>query len=348
MAQLAMDYAVKLQPFRGKASFQAIADALNGRKERKCQNVSVPTGLPEEFSPVFPAPMHADDSNTFYVSPSGADTNPGTLQNPFATVEAALDESRKGGSGSPGTIMLRKGTYFLKATLTLRAADSGLTVQNYNGEEAWLSGAKTLKPEWQHYGDNKSKPLFVADLSQQTGDLNGNIRGLRVNGKRAQRARYPNFNTEEGFGSNLEAKGFLPVTPDPPLIDIYPLKPYKNTTNYGYHQFVLGIDGPCKDFSPPAGYWCGTHTRGGGGVQYHGAPGGMVFDQQLLPHSPYKNTTGAVVQMWRPSHWSSWMFEVGKGGNDTSFNFSKGGFQGARGPGAKGGEFYVENLFEEW
>jgi len=50
--------------------------------------------------------------------------------------------------------------------------------------------------------------------------------------------------------------------------------------------------------------------------------------------------------MWRPYHWSSWMFEVGSGDSE-SLKFSKGGFQGARGPGASGGEFYIENVFEE-
>ena len=41
------------------------------------------------------------------------------------------------------------------------------------------------------------------------------------------------------------------------------------------------------------------------------------------------------------------MFEVGDF-NESSLTFSRGGFQGARGPGASGGEFYIENVFEEW
>ena len=34
--------------------------------------------------------------------------------------------------------------------------------------------------------------------------------------------------------------------------------------------------------------------------------------------------------------------------NDTSFTFAKGGFQGARSYGSTGGNFYLENVFEEW
>ena len=335
MQELALEYAVKLQPFRGKDSFQQIADALNGRPEASCRNLTVPSaGLSEHFKPEF-EPDAA--GSTYFVSVNGSDTNPGTIDKPFASVQAAVVASRS--ATAPATIVLRQGSYFQEEPLKLGALDSGLTVQSYNGEEAWLTGAKPLKPRWQAYGSNSSEPLFVADLSSQT----GKVYGLRVNGKRGVRARYPNNDPERGgFGPGLIATGYLPVTPDPPLTNILPPTPYKNTTIYGYHQFVLGIGGPCKDFSPPAGYWCGNKTQGGGGKQYRGSPGGITFDAQVLPHSPYKNATGAVVQMWRPSHWSSWMFEVGAGSNATAFNFSRGGFQGARGPGAMGAGFYVE------
>jgi len=40
----------------------------------------------------------------------------------------------------------------------------------------------------------------------------------------------------------------------------------------------LGIGGPCQDFSPPVGYWCGDHTDGGGGVKYAGTPSGIKVD----------------------------------------------------------------------
>lgn len=57
----------------------------------------------------------------------------------------------------------------------------------------------------------------------------------------------------------------------------------------------------------------------------------MVADQSVLPNSPYKNAAGAVVQAMRPAHWASWMFEVGSYDAATgTFNFTKGGFQGAR------------------
>jgi hypothetical protein len=86
----------------------------------------------------------------------------------------------------------------------------------------------------------------VADLSSQTQALGGNIRGLRVNGLRAQRARYPNYDTENGFGSNLLPKSFLPTTPDPPgALEIQPPWPNRSTTpGKIYHNFNLGV-GEC-------------------------------------------------------------------------------------------------------
>jgi hypothetical protein len=134
MAQLAMDFALKLQPFRGKKTFQQIADALNGRPEASCRNTTVPkSGMPETFEPIFAPSLHARSYNTFFVSRSGSDSNPGSITEPFATVQAAVDASRRNASnvGLPSTIMLRKGTYYLTSTLNLTGEDSGLTLQNY-------------------------------------------------------------------------------------------------------------------------------------------------------------------------------------------------------------------------
>jgi hypothetical protein len=111
-------------------------------------------------------------------------------------------------------------------------------------------------------------------------------------------------------------------------------------------------------FSPPTGYWCGLGTAGGGGIEYTGVTTGLVMIgddgvSHVLPRFPYPNSTGAVIHMFRPQAWASWMFEVGSA-NDTTLFFSKGGFQGARGCGNRqgdaegcGSEFYIENVYQE-
>jgi hypothetical protein len=67
--------------------------------------------------------------------------------------------------------------------------------------------------------------------------------------------RYPNANPELGFGSTLQANGWLPpISPFTPEYEVYPLEPYRNTS-YEFQQFQLGVGGGCDNFDPPAGYW---------------------------------------------------------------------------------------------
>ncbi|MCC7491331.1 MAG: NPCBM/NEW2 domain-containing protein [Fimbriimonadaceae bacterium] len=76
----------------------------------------------------------------FYVAPTGADTNAGTLAAPFATLERARDAVR----GTGGTVVLRGGVYRRSATLALTAADSGVTWAAYPGEQPRLLGGLPL------------------------------------------------------------------------------------------------------------------------------------------------------------------------------------------------------------
>jgi hypothetical protein len=65
-------------------------------------------------------------------------------------------------------------------------------------------------------GDN----VYVADLSPWV-PAGGNVYGLRENGNRMIRARYPNANPEFGFGSTLHAVSWVPsVLPKNPDIEV--------------------------------------------------------------------------------------------------------------------------------
>ena len=343
MRQLAMDYARKIQPFRSKMHFQELADALNGAPEARNCNVTVNMPIDSgKKAPAFPTPEKT--VATFYVDAvKGSDSNPGTMTAPFKTINKAVTAARSAGQGS--TIILREGTFYLTETIQLGAMDSGLTIQNYNNEEVWVSGGKVIMPDWEPYMVNTTKHtnVYKADLSSQGVD---SMPGLRVNTKRAIRARYPNANPELGFGSSLKANKWIPPTlPSMPDQEVNPDSPLRNSSDM-FQKYQLGIGGPCKYFDPPAGYWCGSETEGGGATTYR-VPSGMVADQSVLPNQPYKSPKGAVVQTWRPGHWASWMFEVGDYDSQTgNFTFSKGGFQGARGKN-KGDEFYIENVMEE-
>ena len=423
MRQLALDYAIRIQPYRTKAQFQQVADALNGSPEAQGCNITIPNRKYAEsrFS-TFPAPA----KSTVYVDAvRGSDTNTGTLENPYKTINKAVASI-----GTDSIILLRAGTHFLQETIVLNASHSGLTIQNYNGEEAWISGGVPLTPQWKPfnvsnssnwitemnenaiYGDHPT-PGHIAingtydtwqeceTMCQKNGTCNvwtwhdakydgyshtcwfrydhrydptpekginsgyktlapniyiadldiDSIPGLRVNTKRAIRARYPNADPEIGFGSRLAATEWLkPTVPSKPDSEYYPETPLRNTTPNMFQRYYLGIGGPCEHFTPPAGYWCGTRGAGGGPKTYT-IPSGIVVNQTVLPHSPYKDPTTGIVQAWRVYHWASWMFEIGNhdvsvDGTTSTFVFSKGGFQGGRGN-DRGDWFYIENIFEE-
>ena len=181
------------------------------------------------------------------------------------------------------------------------------------------------------------------------------VPGLRYGGGRLTRARYPN-----GFP---ETKGFMPPAvfrtswtpqslPRAPTTEIDIATPPRNTSVSMFQGFTAGIGGTCDRFQPNAGYWCSPKVQGGGSVIYY-VPTAMQASQATLPHTPYANPAGAVVQTWRPGHWASWMYTVPEGGgvwdgatNSTNFTFDAGGFQGSRGEN-EGEDTYIENVMEE-
>lgn len=67
-------------------------------------------------------------STTFYVSPTGSDSNPGTEAQPFKTLASAQQAVRAtiaSGMNSDATVFIRGGKYFLSSTLSFNEQDSG-------------------------------------------------------------------------------------------------------------------------------------------------------------------------------------------------------------------------------
>jgi Right handed beta helix region len=93
----------------------------------------------------------------FAVSTTGNDANPGTLAQPFATLERARDAVRtKAASGIPTggiVVWIRGGIYERAATLTLGSSDSGrsgapIVWRGYPGETVRLVGGRRLASSW--------------------------------------------------------------------------------------------------------------------------------------------------------------------------------------------------------
>ncbi|SFD52714.1 Right handed beta helix region [Paenibacillus catalpae] len=94
----------------------------------------------------------------FYVSPNGSDSNSGSEEAPFLTLEKARDAIRqlKQSPGLPDggvTVYLRGGTYNRTGSFLLEEQDSGtadkpITYKAYPGESVRLSGGLNLEKSW--------------------------------------------------------------------------------------------------------------------------------------------------------------------------------------------------------
>jgi len=121
---------------------------------------------------------------TFFVAPGGRDENPGTKDQPLASLEAARDAARKAAAG-PRRIALLPGDYFLAKTFELNAQDNGLTVEADENGTATLYGG-TRVTLWRPDGER----FWCADLPEvQEGTWD--FRAVVVDGRLAPRARLP-------------------------------------------------------------------------------------------------------------------------------------------------------------
>ena len=132
----------------------------------------------------------------FFVSPGGSDSNPGTRDKPFATVEKARQavlRALENGQNSNLTVWLSGGTYFLGAPLQFTSADSGrngftVTYRAMPGEFPVISGGVRLR-NWSRGVEG----TWSAELPEPFG-ITG-PRELFIEGARATRARTP----DKGF-----------------------------------------------------------------------------------------------------------------------------------------------------
>ena len=96
------------------------------------------------------APQKQGAGRCYYVATDGKDTNPGTLEQPFATLEAARNAIRKNTLPAGGvTVYLRGGVYDRNQTFTLGEQDSGradapIIYRAYGDEEVILHGGYDL------------------------------------------------------------------------------------------------------------------------------------------------------------------------------------------------------------
>ena len=253
---------------------QEIADALNGSPEAQNCKVSPSKVFQKDIidnipkTKPLPTWNDTDDKDIIfkiYIDPQhGLDkqSNGLSIDSPLKTIQFALNKLRKlrnnTNNRNKAMMILREGIFYLNSTINLDENDSNLIITNHNGENVVISGAIPLiNRTWNP--TPKNNQIFVTQL-----DGFDIFDGLRVNGARAVRARYPNANPElDGFGSSLLATDwFLSIIPPVPETEIYSM-PYPMRNDSATNEFVYyqaGIGGICNAFDPPMGYWCGTRT----------------------------------------------------------------------------------------
>ena len=134
----------------------------------------------------------------YYVSPTGTDANPGTLEKPFASLHRAQSAGRQ----KPGNVFLRGGIYYLLETLVFSAPDSGskekpLVLQAYQNETPVLSGGiKLTQLNWQPFTNGIFAAKVPADLRTEE---------IFINGERQILARYPNFDPKAQYFDGFAA-----------------------------------------------------------------------------------------------------------------------------------------------
>jgi hypothetical protein len=147
------------------------------------------------FTESRPEAVVATAQTSFYVSPSGRDTNAGTKTSPWKTLEKARDRIRAINAGMKGdiTVYLRGGIYPLRRTLEFTPADSGrngfrVIYRNHPGETPWISGGVRVTGWTRHQGD-----IWKAKLDRKT-----KFRQLYVDTTRARMAQSETFIAGQG------------------------------------------------------------------------------------------------------------------------------------------------------
>lgn len=131
---------------------------------------------------------HATVQLSYYVAPDGDDDNPGTMSQPFATVDRARQEVAENNSDMTGDIVvyLRGGTYAQPETLTFGEADSAtnghqVIYRAFDDEQPVISGGIPVTG-W-------TEVDAVNHIYRAPVPAGFDTRELYVNGARATRAR---------------------------------------------------------------------------------------------------------------------------------------------------------------
>lgn len=231
---------------------------------------------------LLPTHLFAQKGASFFVSPSGNDHAKGTIDQPFATVQMALNkviEIRRNKPVQQITINLRQGIYYLDQSIEITNKESGLKdlsllIAAYKNEKVVLSGGKQLLLQWEPFRDGIFKSKVEKNL---------NFDQFFVNGKPQILARYPDYDATilpwHGYSSDILSPERLKSYKHPEGAYVHRMhsglwgsyhfvidavdrngKPsltggyQENRNNYGYHPKFSFIENVMEELNAP-GEW---------------------------------------------------------------------------------------------
>eukprot|EP01043_Picozoa_sp_COSAG02_P018589 COSAG02_NODE_872_length_16321_cov_6.491062_7_plen_469_part_00 len=164
-------------------------------------------------------------------------------------------------------------------------------------------------------GEDSFVNIYSAALPK-TALPSGDMTGMRVDGKRAIRARWPNGDPEyqlfpSGWVNDI---GWQPPKKFPQTENIEVQSPNRSSLGpcasvNGYCYYTTGVGGACSSygFEPPSGYWCLTDPPRGKGysVQFPSALDYNKGGKSKNFHWPSFKPNRTVVNAFRQGHWFS-------------------------------------------
>jgi len=121
-------------------------------------------------------------TKTWFVSSDGNDANTGSIQQPFRTIQKAVDVVRQQSDNASQRIIIRGGKYMLEQEIRIRQLRTiSLSIEAQEGESVVITGNKAITGKWEKVGKNLWKIKTSGKFNQ-----------LFVDGLRAIRARFPN------------------------------------------------------------------------------------------------------------------------------------------------------------
>lgn len=171
-----------------------------------------------------------------YVATNGTDKNPGSLNQPFKTLQHAV-EVASGMKTANVTIALRKGVHYLDKTITVEAGSflpSSLQITAYNAEPVTISAGKKMQLQWKPWKNG----IYMANVP--AGIV---FERMYADSKLQPLARYPNYDSTarifHGTAEDAIAPARVKKWKDPVGGYVHALHAYEWG---GFHYRITGAD----------------------------------------------------------------------------------------------------------